>query len=179
MVRQVQTALQQQNLYNGPVDGVWGPQTQSAVQGFQQACPFPPCERPVGQPDARRCSLQPALQHPYGGHPTAQPSSAAQSPDTVRQAQASLQQQGFYKGSVDGVWGPQTQGAVQSFQQSHSLSATGQLDDQTLAALNGTPNPQSSAAPAPSDATAAAPAPTNYPPNTPATTNAAPNTQTP
>jgi peptidoglycan hydrolase-like protein with peptidoglycan-binding domain len=168
--------LQQQNLYSGPIDGVWGPQTMSAVQSYQQAHSL----RASGQLDNQTlASLNLPSNTPTADNSTAQPSSAAQSPDTVRQAQASLQQQGFYKGSVDGVWGPRTQGAVQSFQQSHSLSATGQLDDQTLAALNGTPNPQSSAAPAPSDATAAAPAPTNYPPNTPATTNAAPNTQTP
>src|SRR5580704_11191239 len=36
MVRQVQTALQQQGVYNGAIDGIWGPQTQAAVQSFQQ-----------------------------------------------------------------------------------------------------------------------------------------------
>ncbi len=37
MVRHVQTALQQQGLYTGSIDGIWGPQTRSAVQNFQQA----------------------------------------------------------------------------------------------------------------------------------------------
>ncbi|HTI83342.1 MAG TPA: peptidoglycan-binding domain-containing protein [Acetobacteraceae bacterium] len=35
-IRQVQQALLQQNMYRGQVDGVWGPQTQSAVRQYQQ-----------------------------------------------------------------------------------------------------------------------------------------------
>jgi peptidoglycan hydrolase-like protein with peptidoglycan-binding domain len=58
------------------------------------------------------------------------------SPGMVRQVQTALQQQGVYNGAIDGIWGPQTQAAVQSFQQSHSLRATGQLSSATLAALN-------------------------------------------
>src|SRR5215472_18652823 len=42
----------------------------------------------------------------------------------------------MYKGQVDGVWGPQTKSAVRQYQQRHNLTATGQLDSQTLAALN-------------------------------------------
>jgi peptidoglycan hydrolase-like protein with peptidoglycan-binding domain len=37
MVRQVQTALQQQGFYNGNIDGQWGPATQGALQAYQQA----------------------------------------------------------------------------------------------------------------------------------------------
>lgn len=57
-------------------------------------------------------------------------------PDTVRQVQQTLQQQGMYRGRVDGVWGPATQSAVRSYQQQNNLNASGQLDQQTLAALN-------------------------------------------
>jgi peptidoglycan hydrolase-like protein with peptidoglycan-binding domain len=55
----------------------------------------------------------------------------------VQDAQQKLQQEGFYKnGQIDGVVGPQTRQALQQFQQSKGLSATGQLDQQTLAALD-------------------------------------------
>jgi peptidoglycan hydrolase-like protein with peptidoglycan-binding domain len=57
-------------------------------------------------------------------------------PDTVRQVQQTLQQQGMYRGRVDGVWGPATQSAVRSYQQQNNLNASGQLDQQTLASLN-------------------------------------------
>ncbi len=58
------------------------------------------------------------------------------SPGMVRQVQTALQQQGLYNGAIDGIWGPQTQSAVRSFQQSHALTPTGQLGSSTLAALN-------------------------------------------
>lgn len=35
-IRQVQQALQQQNMYRGQIDGVWGPRTQAAVRQYQQ-----------------------------------------------------------------------------------------------------------------------------------------------
>jgi peptidoglycan hydrolase-like protein with peptidoglycan-binding domain len=57
-------------------------------------------------------------------------------PDMMRNVQQALQQQGFYHGQVDGVWGPGTQSAVRGFQQQHNLNATGQLDQDTLAAMN-------------------------------------------
>ncbi len=67
------------------------------------------------------------------------------SPTMVREVQTTLQQQGFYTGNIDGIWGPATQGATLNFQRAHALNATGELDSPTLAALNG---PVSSAAPA-------------------------------
>jgi len=36
MVRQVQMRLQQAGTYNGGIDGLWGPQTEAAVRGYQQ-----------------------------------------------------------------------------------------------------------------------------------------------
>jgi peptidoglycan hydrolase-like protein with peptidoglycan-binding domain len=56
-------------------------------------------------------------------------------PDTIRQVQQTLQQQGLYHARVDGVWGPQTQAAVRSYQQNNNLNASGQLDQQTMASL--------------------------------------------
>ncbi len=55
---------------------------------------------------------------------------------TVMQVQTALQQQGFYKGTIDGLWGPETQGALQSYQQAKGLTADGQLGPQTMASLN-------------------------------------------
>jgi peptidoglycan hydrolase-like protein with peptidoglycan-binding domain len=37
LIRQVQTTLNQNNDYRGPVDGVWGPMTESGVRTWQQA----------------------------------------------------------------------------------------------------------------------------------------------
>jgi len=53
----------------------------------------------------------------------------------VRQVQEKLKQEGYQVGPVDGVWGPKTQSAVREFQQAEGLEATGELDQETLAAL--------------------------------------------
>ena len=57
------------------------------------------------------------------------------SPGLITRIQTTLHQQGFYKGSIDGVWGPRTQGAVHSYQQAHNLTVNGELDSATLASL--------------------------------------------
>ena len=64
------------------------------------------------------------------------PRSPALSQDMIQQVQVRLQQAGTYNGRIDGLWGPATETAVRSYQQQHNLNATGQLDSNTLAALN-------------------------------------------
>ena len=54
----------------------------------------------------------------------------------VKQVQTALQQQGIYKGNVDGVWGEGTRSAVRDYQQAHNLKVNGELDAPTLQALN-------------------------------------------
>jgi peptidoglycan hydrolase-like protein with peptidoglycan-binding domain len=69
------------------------------------------------------------------------------SPDMIRKVQQNLRQAGLYKGRVDGVWGPRTEAAVRDYQQQHNLNASGQLDQQTLDAMNlGTNNNPNNAA---------------------------------
>jgi peptidoglycan hydrolase-like protein with peptidoglycan-binding domain len=54
----------------------------------------------------------------------------------IRQLQQALSAQGYPVRRVDGVWGPETAGALQSFQQRQNpTAAPGQLDSQTLAQL--------------------------------------------
>ena len=78
----------------------------------------------------------------FGGNTSSQQSSASasQSPAVsqamVQQVQTRLQQAGTYSGRIDGLWGPETEAAVRSYQQQHNLNATGQLDSNTLASLN-------------------------------------------
>ena len=54
---------------------------------------------------------------------------------TVADAQRELAKLGYYHGSIDGVIGPETEKAVSWFQSVDKLPVTGQLDDQTLQAL--------------------------------------------
>lgn len=50
----------------------------------------------------------------------------------VKQIQAKLKSLGFYKGSIDGVYGTQTRSAVLSFQRSRGITADGVAGSKTL-----------------------------------------------
>ena len=50
--------------------------------------------------------------------------------------QTQLAERGFYKGTVDGSWGPMSAKAVRDFQESRDLPPDGRLTDATLAELD-------------------------------------------
>jgi peptidoglycan hydrolase-like protein with peptidoglycan-binding domain len=69
-----------------------------------------------------------------------QAQSPAKNPEVVKQAQEKLSAAGHDVGQPDGKIGPKTQAALKEFQEKEGLQASGQLDSQTLAALEiGTP----------------------------------------
>lgn len=53
----------------------------------------------------------------------------------TRDIQKALKQQGFNPGPVDGIWGPQTAGALRDFQAERGMRATGIVNTHTLSAL--------------------------------------------
>ncbi len=57
------------------------------------------------------------------------------SENQIKQVQEQLKTAGFYKGEADGKMGPETKQALQQFQQQNGLQANGELDQQTMAAL--------------------------------------------
>ena len=110
------------------------------------------CSSWNNHPASQQSNAQPAAT-PYSGTQPAsnQYASAAPTPATtpaapparheltsrmVQQVQASLQQQGLYRGSIDGLWGPATEASLKSYQQSHGLNASGEVDSPTLATLS-------------------------------------------
>ena len=53
----------------------------------------------------------------------------------VKEIQDSLNNKGFSAGSVDGLIGPETQSALKNFQEANNLTASGELDQETIDAL--------------------------------------------
>ena len=51
--------------------------------------------------------------------------------DDVKQVQQTLQDEGRYRGKVDGVFGLRTRASIREFQKAESLPVTGQLDVRT------------------------------------------------
>lgn len=58
------------------------------------------------------------------------------SPAMIRSVQTTLQQNGDYRGGVDGIWGPMTESGVRTWQQAHNLNANGEIDVATLQSMN-------------------------------------------
>lgn len=147
-VMRVQERLRQLGAYSGRVDGVWGPDSQAALDRFQQGRGLQVTGQ-LNQATASTLGLSPAELVAAAPGPAsaaaaapAVPATAAEplSPAAVRNIQARLRSLGFYQESVDGVWGPGTQAAIERFQQGRGLQATGQLTPATAAALGLDPN---------------------------------------
>ena len=68
-------------------------------------------------------------------HADASPYRRGSSGAMVKQIQTKLKNWGYYKGSADGVFGPQTEEAVKYFQRTNKLTADGVVGAKTLAAL--------------------------------------------
>ena len=55
----------------------------------------------------------------------------------VRNAQRELKAEGLYKGAVDGIVGPQTKEAVNTYEKNHDLPQTPGLDQKTARRIGG------------------------------------------
>jgi peptidoglycan hydrolase-like protein with peptidoglycan-binding domain len=55
--------------------------------------------------------------------------------EVIKRIQRKLNKRGFDAGHVDGKWGPHTVAAIKNFQQRRHLSASGRIDNKTMAAL--------------------------------------------
>jgi hypothetical protein len=69
----------------------------------------------------------------YYGNPYYENRDPRSSP--ARALQTTLAQRGYYRGSIDGVWGPETRSAIRSFQAHQGLPVTGQVDGKLIRAL--------------------------------------------
>ncbi len=131
-VQAIQEHLHRLGAYGGRADGLWGPDSQAALERFQQSHGL----QVTGQ-------LNPATVATLGLSPTdvLGPQAAAVplpgSPDasTIRAIQARLRELNFYRGPADGMWGAETQQALERFQQGRGLQPNGQINPATIAAL--------------------------------------------
>ena len=124
-VRIAQNRLHRLGYYNGPIDGLWGPETAGAVDRFQRFRGIPETGR-LDEPT--RISLRDTM-----------PANPLQ-PRVIMSVQDRLENVGFYSGPHDGIWGPATQSALAAFQRSRSLEANGELTPATSVALGLDPN---------------------------------------
>ncbi len=135
-VTQVQEKLRAAGTYQGRADGVWGPDSQQALERFQQARGLQVTGQ-MNQATAATLGVDPAVL--LGGRAASAAAAAPADPDgpeVVRGVQRRLRALGFYRGQADGLWGAGTQAALERFQQGRGLQANGQINPATLEALN-------------------------------------------
>jgi peptidoglycan hydrolase-like protein with peptidoglycan-binding domain len=140
----VQQRLHQQGAYNGRIDGIWGPDSQAALERFQQTHGL----QVTGQLNQATVAMLgvPLEQLLAPAQPTtaaanvAPPAGGNLSRASVQAIQSRLRDLNFYNGPTDGIWGAETQQAIERFQQGRGLQPNGQLNPATIAALGLDPN---------------------------------------
>ena len=120
-VRDLQEALKALGYDPGPVDGVFGAKTESAVKKFQEAREIP-ADGIVGR--VTWINIDEADQ----SHPVLKNGSTGL---PVRRLQSRMSAVGFNTGGVDGRFGAMTEAAVKKLQQDFNLTVDGVVGPQT------------------------------------------------
>jgi peptidoglycan hydrolase-like protein with peptidoglycan-binding domain len=137
-VYDVQRRLSELGYYRGPIDGVWGGETRTALERFQAnrrlAVTGDLNEATVNAMglDSRRVLGRNYVSPPA---PSYERPVATVGPVTTRAVQERLRHIGFYHGPIDGVWGQETRLAMEQFQHQRGLRITGTPTRQAMNAL--------------------------------------------
>ncbi|WP_280637246.1 peptidoglycan-binding protein [Alkalihalobacillus sp. BA299] len=129
-VKSLQTTLKKLGYYKGTIDGIFGPVTEQAVKAFQKSKGLT-VDGIVG-PNTRE-ALSTAQPKPS---PEKKNLKRGAQGEEVKSLQTRLKKLGYYKGTIDGIFGPVTEQAVKAFQKSKGLTVDGIVGPNTREALN-------------------------------------------
>jgi peptidoglycan hydrolase-like protein with peptidoglycan-binding domain len=140
-VQAVQDKLRQAGAYNGRIDGIWGTDSQAALERFQQSNQLQVTGQ-LNQATMATLGLDPGsvMTAPVAAAPPPPPPADRLQTASVRAIQARLRSLGFYNGAVDGVWGQGTAVAIENFQRGRGLQPDGQLGPATVTAMGLAPD---------------------------------------
>ncbi|HSO76064.1 MAG TPA: peptidoglycan-binding protein, partial [Blastocatellia bacterium] len=126
-IRAAQTVLRDRNYYNGPISGVMNLATRDAIRRFQE-------DRNIAVTGDLDFETARALGIPgeSGGRPS---QTVFNSPESIRFAQMTLRDRGFYNGPINGEMTYATRAAIRQLQQANNLPVTGDLDMRTARLL--------------------------------------------
>ncbi|WP_333354755.1 peptidoglycan-binding protein [Microcoleus sp. herbarium14] len=129
-VKELETLLAHWGYYFGPIDGIFGIQVKNAVKAFQH--------RVFLMEDGIVGSL--TWQALYSGAPDMPTVMNGSSGNAVKIVQNVLKLNGYYFGTIDGLFGPMTRVAVIQFQTDKALPADGIVGKRTWHALSKLPH---------------------------------------
>ena len=141
-VSDLQSALTQVGCYNGPITGNFGSLTEEGVITCQKKLGLT-ADGIAGSKTLGLIQVSGTTAQPFQGF--ANPKQTANSREsiiqngssgeTVSSIQTQLKRLNYYTGSIDGIYGNQTEAAVRAFQQASQLPIDGKVGTQELAAL--------------------------------------------
>jgi peptidoglycan hydrolase-like protein with peptidoglycan-binding domain len=126
-VRSAQIALRSRNLYDGPVNGVMNQATRDAINNFQH-------DRNIAISGELDIATAQALGIPVEvAGPPAQ--TVFTSAESIRFAQITLRDRGYYTGPINGVMNQAMRDAIRQLQRDRHLGMNGELDLRTAREL--------------------------------------------
>jgi len=137
-VVRLQQRLAELGFFSGEATGFYGPLTEEAVIGYQNSQGL--IADGVAGPETLGALLPRVASQGSPFQPerplNSQPFDSQQLDSRqLQNVQAQLSRLGFYLGEVDGVYGPQTEAAINSFQSIYALPVTGVTDPLTVTTL--------------------------------------------
>jgi peptidoglycan hydrolase-like protein with peptidoglycan-binding domain len=113
IVKEVQTALAALEYYTGPIDGIYGPGTTSAIEAFQKDAGI-------------------TVDGKYGPQTHDALEEAAEEAEfdwdkyaAIKELQIEMADLGYYNGEIDGEYGPQTEDAIRAVQADCGITQDG------------------------------------------------------
>ncbi|HET7629350.1 MAG TPA: peptidoglycan-binding protein [Bacillales bacterium] len=151
-VAELQTKLQALGVYDGAIDGIYGPITASAVRRYQRSKGL--IEDGIAGPVTLTHLYGQKIAVPEKGEekpsvPKTKKGKQAETPSfthllkigsrgpAVSSLQQALKSLGYYTYGIDGIYGKRTAGAIREFQSDHGLKVDGIAGPRTYAKLSG------------------------------------------
>lgn len=124
ITKDIQTVLAHLGYHTGPVDGIYGPHTISAIEAFQTDAGI-------------------TVDGKYGPETHDALKEAAEGSDfnwddfvAIKELQTQMADLGFYNGAIDGTYGPETEAGVKAVQAACSITQDGVYGPDTHSCLN-------------------------------------------
>jgi peptidoglycan hydrolase-like protein with peptidoglycan-binding domain len=140
IIAEIQRALAQRGFYDGAMDGVYGPRTDSAIRDFEEAAKLTPSAEPN---DVLLATINRSTVKAKSAPARRDPIAELLAPNRrVVAIQRALTDFGYGQIKPTGVLDPETRAAITRFEQERKLPVSGQLSDRLtreLTAVTGRP----------------------------------------